>query len=169
MVDLLHDDIKAAMAFDGLLPPESASFAGQAGTSRPLAYQNAPERLLHRFPSQGPQVPPPAPLSCGARERRARRGQRRLVEPGHGGQPRRQRHPERSRQLRSLTVPAARNRRTERYGSTGRTRLPGRFPFQRPAPGRRCTRDFQSARVAPGAAAETTIPQSRFPIRTCKY
>ena len=47
------------MVFDGLLPPEFASFAGQAGISRPLACQNTPKRLLHRFPSQGPQVPPP--------------------------------------------------------------------------------------------------------------
>ena len=76
MVDLLHDDIETAMAFDGLLPPESASFAGQAGISRGLAYQNTPERLLHRFSSQGTQVPPPAPPSCGAPEGRARRGQR---------------------------------------------------------------------------------------------
>ncbi len=47
------------MAFDGVLPPESASFARQAGISRPLECQSTPERLLHRFPSQGPQVPPP--------------------------------------------------------------------------------------------------------------
>ena len=47
------------MAFDGVLTPESASFAGQAGLSHSLAYQNTPERRLHRFPSQGPQVPPP--------------------------------------------------------------------------------------------------------------
>ena len=45
--DLLHDDIEAAMAFDGVLSPESASFAGQATISRPLACQNTPERLLH--------------------------------------------------------------------------------------------------------------------------
>ena len=58
--DLLHDDIEAAMAFDGVLTPsESASFAGQAGLSHSLAWQNTPKRLLHRFPSQGPQVPPP--------------------------------------------------------------------------------------------------------------
>ena len=56
---LLHDDIEAAMAFDGVLPPESASYAGQAAISQPLACQNTRERLLHRFPSQGPQVPPP--------------------------------------------------------------------------------------------------------------
>ena len=48
------------MAFDGvLLHPESASFAGQAGLSHSLPYQNTPKRRLHRFPSQGPQVPPP--------------------------------------------------------------------------------------------------------------
>ena len=41
------------MAFDGVLPAESASYAGQAGISRPLAYQSNPERLLHRFPSLG--------------------------------------------------------------------------------------------------------------------
>ena len=57
--DLLHDDIEGAMAFDGVLTPESASYAGQAAISRPLTCQNTPERLLHRFPSQGPQVPPP--------------------------------------------------------------------------------------------------------------
>lgn len=57
--DLLHDDIEVAMVFDGVLPPESASFAGQAGIPRPLACQNTLERLLHRYPSQGPQVPPP--------------------------------------------------------------------------------------------------------------
>ena len=49
------------MAFDGVLPPESASFAGQAGLSHSLAYQNTPKRRLHRFPSQGPQVP----AACG--------------------------------------------------------------------------------------------------------
>ena len=42
-------------------PPESASFAGQAGLSHSLAYQNTPKRRLHRFPSQGPQVP----AACG--------------------------------------------------------------------------------------------------------
>ena len=47
------------MAFEGVLTPESASFAGQAGLSHSLAYQNTPKRRLHRFPSQGPQVPPP--------------------------------------------------------------------------------------------------------------
>ena len=40
-------------------PPESGSFAGQAGLSHSLAYQNTPKRVLDRFPSQGPQVPPP--------------------------------------------------------------------------------------------------------------
>ena len=36
--DLLHDDIEAGVAFDGvLLTPESASFAGQAGLSHSLA------------------------------------------------------------------------------------------------------------------------------------
>ena len=63
-----------AMAFEDLLPPESASFAGQAAISRPLACQNTLERILHQFSSQGPQVPPLAPLSCGMPERRARRG-----------------------------------------------------------------------------------------------
>ena len=58
--DLLHDDIEAGVAFDGvLLTPESASFAGQAGLSHSLAKQSTPKRLLDRFPSQGPQVPPP--------------------------------------------------------------------------------------------------------------
>ena len=47
------------MAFEGVLTPESAIFAGQAGLSHSLAYQNTPKRRLHRFPSQGPQVPPP--------------------------------------------------------------------------------------------------------------
>ena len=47
------------MAFEGVLTPEFASFAGQAGLSHSLAYQNTPKRRLHRFPSQGPQVPPP--------------------------------------------------------------------------------------------------------------
>ena len=74
--DPLHDDIEAAMPFAGVLPSEFASFAGQAVISRPLACQNTPECLLHRFPSQGPQVSLPAPLSCGAPERRARQGQR---------------------------------------------------------------------------------------------
>ena len=59
LVDLLHDDTEAVMAFDGVLTPESASFAGQAGLSHSLAYQNTPKRRLHRFPSQGAQVPPP--------------------------------------------------------------------------------------------------------------
>ena len=40
-------------------PPESGSFAGQAGLSHSLAYQTTPKRLLDRFPSQGPQFPPP--------------------------------------------------------------------------------------------------------------
>ncbi len=48
------------MAFDGVLPPpDSASFAGQAAISRSLACQSTPERLLQRYLSQGPQVPPP--------------------------------------------------------------------------------------------------------------
>ena len=47
------------MAFEGVLTPEFASFAGQAGLSHSLAYQNTPKRRLHRFPSQGPPVPPP--------------------------------------------------------------------------------------------------------------
>ena len=48
------------MAFDRvLLHPESASFAGQAGLSHSLAYQNTPERVLDPFPSQRPQVSPP--------------------------------------------------------------------------------------------------------------
>jgi len=45
--------------FDRVLPPVSASFAGQAAVSRAPACQSTPERLLRRFPSQGPQVPPP--------------------------------------------------------------------------------------------------------------
>ena len=61
------------MAFDAVLPPESASFAGQAAISRGLPYQNTPERVLHRFPSQGPQVLPPAPT----RAERGQRGRRR--------------------------------------------------------------------------------------------
>ena len=35
--DLLHEDIEVAMTFDGVLTPESASFAGQAGLSHSLA------------------------------------------------------------------------------------------------------------------------------------
>ena len=37
--DLLHHDIEVAMAFDGVLPPESLSFAGRAAISRSLAFQ----------------------------------------------------------------------------------------------------------------------------------
>ena len=51
--------IEVAMTFDGVLTPESASFAGQAGHSHSLAYQNTPERLLNRFLSQRPQGSPP--------------------------------------------------------------------------------------------------------------
>ena len=57
--DLLHDDTEAAMAFDGVLPPESLSFAAQAAFSRFLACQTTRNPLLDRCPSQGPQVPPP--------------------------------------------------------------------------------------------------------------
>ena len=57
--DLLHDDIEAAMEFDGVLPPESASFAGQAAISKTLACHSSPDPLLDRFLSQEPQVPPP--------------------------------------------------------------------------------------------------------------
>ena len=35
--DLLHDDTEPVMAFDGVLAPESASFAGQAAPSHSLA------------------------------------------------------------------------------------------------------------------------------------
>ena len=54
-----QDTIEAAMTFDSVLTPESASFAGQAGLSHSLAYQNTPERLLNRFRSQRPQGSPP--------------------------------------------------------------------------------------------------------------
>ena len=47
------------MAFDGVLPPESLSFAGRAAISRSLACDTTPEPLQDGFPSQGPQVPPP--------------------------------------------------------------------------------------------------------------
>ena len=47
------------MAFNGVLPPESLSFAGQVSISRPLACQSTQKPVLDRFPSQGPQVPPP--------------------------------------------------------------------------------------------------------------
>jgi len=47
--DLLHDDIEAVMAFDGVLPPESLSFAGRAAISSSLACHNTPERLLDGF------------------------------------------------------------------------------------------------------------------------
>ena len=60
LVDLFHDGIEAGVAFDRvLLHPESASFAGQAGLSHSLAYQNTPERVRDPFPSQRPQVSPP--------------------------------------------------------------------------------------------------------------
>ena len=52
IVDIADYDLHQA-------PTRSASFAGQAGLSHSLAYQNTPKRLLDRFPSQGPQVPPP--------------------------------------------------------------------------------------------------------------
>ena len=48
------------MAFEGVLTPESLSFAGQAAVSRSLVHTRAPRNpFLDRFPSQGPQVPPP--------------------------------------------------------------------------------------------------------------
>ena len=72
------------MAFDGVLPPESLSFAERASISRSLACHNTPERLLDGFPSQGPQVPPPvgkpewrfAQRSCGRYSVRASRPDR---------------------------------------------------------------------------------------------
>jgi len=80
-------------------------------------------------------------------------------------------HEDRLRAGRELaaTATAGRNRCTERYGATGRTRLPVSFAFLRLAPGRRCTRDFQSACVGPGAAAGTTLPQSSFRFVFCRY
>ena len=56
-----HGGFDAVMAFDGVLPPDSASFAGQAAISEPLACQNTPERLLHLYPSQGTA----GPAACG--------------------------------------------------------------------------------------------------------
>jgi hypothetical protein len=52
LVDLVHEDIEVAMTFNGVLTPESATFARQAGLSHSLAYQDTPKRRLHRFPSQ---------------------------------------------------------------------------------------------------------------------
>ena len=46
LADLPEGSIEASMAFDGVLTPETASFAGQAGLSHSLAYQNTPERRL---------------------------------------------------------------------------------------------------------------------------
>ena len=59
--DLLHDGIEAAMAFDGVLPPESASFAGQAAISKPLACQNTPEPVAGPISLSGTAVP----AACG--------------------------------------------------------------------------------------------------------
>ena len=42
MDDILYEDIEATMAFDGVLPPESASLAGQTAIPKGLAYQNTP-------------------------------------------------------------------------------------------------------------------------------
>ena len=47
------------MAFDSVLSPESASFAGQAAISMSLACQNTPEPVAGPISPQGPQVPPP--------------------------------------------------------------------------------------------------------------
>ena len=81
LVDLLHDDMEAAMGFDGALRRDSANFAGQATISRSLACQSTPKRLLDRFPSRGPQVSPLwenrngrlAQRSCGRNSVRANR------------------------------------------------------------------------------------------------
>ena len=60
LVDLFHDGIEAGVAFDGVVTPLNLpALPGRAGLSHSLAWQNTPKRLLHRFPSQGPQVPPP--------------------------------------------------------------------------------------------------------------
>ena len=50
LVDLLHDDTEAVMAFDGVLTPESVSHAGQAAISKSLACQT-------------PRNPVPGPIS----------------------------------------------------------------------------------------------------------
>ena len=56
-----HDDIEAAMAFDGVLPPESLSFAGQAAISRPLACQSTPEPVPGPISLSGTA----GPATCG--------------------------------------------------------------------------------------------------------
>ena len=56
-----HDDIEAAMAFDGVLPPESLSFAGQAAISRPLACQSTPEPVPGPISLSGTA----GPAACG--------------------------------------------------------------------------------------------------------
>ena len=49
------------MAFDRVLTPETASFAGQAGLSHSLAYQNTPERRLCPLSLSGTA----GPAACG--------------------------------------------------------------------------------------------------------
>ena len=68
LVDLLHDDTEAVMAFDGVLTPESASFAGQAGLSHSPGIPEHPET-------------PPAPISLSGRAGPAACGETGMVGP----------------------------------------------------------------------------------------
>ena len=66
MKDLLYGGTETAKAFDGVLPPESLSFAGQAAISRLLACQSTPE-------------PVPGPISLSGTAGPAACGETRMV------------------------------------------------------------------------------------------
>ena len=61
LVDLIQDGVEVDREFDGVLPPESASFAGQAAISRPLACQSTPEPVAGPISLSGTA----GPAACG--------------------------------------------------------------------------------------------------------
>lgn len=61
LVDLVQDGVEVDRAFDGVLPPESLSFAGQAAISRSLACQSTPEPVAGPISLSGTV----GPAACG--------------------------------------------------------------------------------------------------------
>ncbi len=61
LVDLVQDGVEVDRAFDGVLPPESLSFVGQAAISRSLACQSTPEPVAGPISLSGTA----GPADCG--------------------------------------------------------------------------------------------------------
>ena len=61
LVDHTQDGVEVDRAFDGVLPPESLSFAGQAAISRSLACQSTPEPVVGPISLSGTA----GPAACG--------------------------------------------------------------------------------------------------------